>query len=91
MVRMLLLLTSLLALGAAPAPLGAIAIAAPLQPAPALARIMNDIRANHWTEAETLAAAQPDRLVARLVTYYRVLDPGAASETEIAAFMARYQ
>ncbi|BAJ81499.1 putative soluble lytic murein transglycosylase [Acidiphilium multivorum AIU301] len=90
MVRMLLLLTSLLALGAAPAPLGAVAIAAPLQPAPALARIMNDIRANHWTEAETLAAAQPDRLVARLVTYYRVLDPGAASETEIATFMARY-
>ncbi len=90
MIRMLLLLTSLLALGAAPVPLGAVAIAAPLQPDPALARIMNDIRANHWTEAETLAAAEPDRLVARLVTFYRLLDPGAANEAEIAAFMAKY-
>ncbi|HEX7389571.1 MAG TPA: lytic transglycosylase domain-containing protein [Acidiphilium sp.] len=69
----------------------ALAHAAPAAPAPepALVQIMNDIKSNDWTDAQSLALAQPDRLVAKLVTYYRLLDPGAASEVEIGTFMAR--
>lgn len=87
MVRLSLLLTSLIALSGAPAPLAAAAIAPPPRPQPELARIMNDVRTNNWAEAEQLAAARPDRLVGKLVTFYRLLAPGQANETEIDAFM----
>ncbi len=60
--------------------------AAPPPPDPALVSIMNDIRNNQWSDAQTLAAQQPDQLVGKLVTYYRLLDPGAASAAEIRAF-----
>ena len=55
---------------------------------PDLARIMNDVRSNAWIEAETLAAAQPDRLVAKLVTFYRLLAPDDATPAEISRFQA---
>ena len=53
-----------------------------------LAQIMPAVRASDWAAASLLAAQQPNRLVAKLVTYYRLLDPGAASPAEIAAFQA---
>lgn len=65
------------------------AMAAPPAPNPALVQIMNDVRSNDWTDAQSLALAQPDKLVSKLVTYFRLLDPGAASEVEIGIFMAR--
>ncbi len=61
----------------------------PSLPSPSLAQIMPAVRASDWADATLLASQQPDRLVAKLVTYYRLLDPGAASPTEIAAFQAR--
>ncbi len=63
--------------------------AAPPPVDPALAAIMDDVRANNWPEAQQLAAQQPDRLVGKLVTYFRLLDPGAASALEIGNFIAR--
>ncbi len=79
-----------IAIGAA----GGVARAAPIPlPAPnsqaALTQIMMDVRASDWADASMLAHMQRDRLVAKLVTYYRLLDPGAASAAEIAAFQAR--
>jgi soluble lytic murein transglycosylase len=50
---------------------------------------MSDVRASDWADATMLAAMQRDRLVAKLVTYYRLLDPDVASAAEIAAFQAR--
>jgi soluble lytic murein transglycosylase len=90
MTRLTTLFAMVLALANADAPLARAAIVpAPPQPDPALVQIMNDVRSNDWSDAQTLAAAQPDRLVAKLVTYFRLLDPGEASEGEISAFMAR--
>ncbi len=51
-----------------------------------LQAIMNDVRANNWAVATKLAASERDRLVSKLVTFYRLLDPGQASPAEIAAF-----
>ncbi len=51
-----------------------------------LQAIMNDVRASNWAAATKLAAGERDRLVAKLVTFYRLLDPGQASTAEIAAF-----
>lgn len=88
MTRLPILLTMLLTLGGTPAPLAHAAIVAPPLPDPALAQIMNDVRANKWADAQTLAATEPNLLVAKLVTFYRLLDPGEAGEVEIGAFMA---
>jgi soluble lytic murein transglycosylase len=63
--------------------------AAPPPADPALTVIMSDVRANNWPEAEQLAAQQPDRLVGKLVTYFRLLDPGAGSAQEIETFIVR--
>ena len=46
------------------------------------------IRADNWVQAEALVASEPDPLARKLVRYYRLLTPGAARATEIAAFMA---
>ncbi|MGC9270757.1 lytic transglycosylase domain-containing protein [Acidiphilium sp.] len=89
MSRLIVLLALLLAVSLADGRLARATDAAPLAPDPALAQIMNDVRANHWTRAQSLAAQQPDRLVAKLVTYFRLLDPGEASEVQIGIFMAR--
>lgn len=64
------------------------AFAQPPPFSPELATIMNDVRINDWSDAGRLAAQQPDRLVGKLVRYFRLLDPGAASAGEIAAFIA---
>ena len=45
------------------------------------------IRADRWDEARGVAIADPDPLVAKLVEYFRVMAPGAASFDDITAFM----
>ena len=45
------------------------------------------VRADHWAEADAAASALPDPLARKLVLYYRLLAPGAATAAEIAAFM----
>ncbi len=58
-------------------------------PVPAAAQeLMAAVRADHWAEAEAAAARLADPVAGKLVTYYRLLAPGAASVSEIAAFMA---
>jgi soluble lytic murein transglycosylase len=48
---------------------------------------MAAIRAGRWTEAEAAAAASPDRIAGKLVTYYRLLAQGMARAGEIGDFM----
>ena len=50
--------------------------------------VMAAIRADRWADAEAAAARLPDPVAAKLVTYYRLLSPGAATVGEITAFMA---
>ncbi len=50
---------------------------------------MQAVRADQWPEAAALAAAEPDPLAKKLVLYYRLLAPGAATAAEIADFMAQ--
>ena len=45
------------------------------------------IRADQWAEAQAQAAGYADPVAAKLVLYYRLLDPGVATPAEIAAFM----
>ncbi len=57
--------------------------------APAAAQdVMALVRGDRWAEAEAAAAQLPDPVARKLVTYYRLLAPNAASTAEIAAFMA---
>jgi soluble lytic murein transglycosylase len=49
---------------------------------------MPDVRADRWPEAQAAAAREADPVAAKLVTYYRLLAPGQATVSEIAAFMA---
>ncbi len=46
------------------------------------------IHAQHWPQADAAAAARPDPLAARLVTFYRLLAPRAASLAELDSFRA---
>ena len=48
-----------------------------------------DIRADHWAEAQAAAASYADPVAVKLVTYYRLLTPGAATAAEITDFMAK--
>jgi soluble lytic murein transglycosylase len=48
---------------------------------------MPDIHANRWSAAEAEAANFADPVAQKLVLYYRLLDPGAATPGEIARFM----
>ncbi|MBN9508683.1 MAG: lytic transglycosylase domain-containing protein [Alphaproteobacteria bacterium] len=50
--------------------------------------VMAAVRADRWDEAAALAAAEPDPVAGKLVTFYRLLTPGAASAAEIGRFMA---
>jgi soluble lytic murein transglycosylase len=52
-----------------------------------LANPMPDIRANRWSAAAAEAANFADPVAQKLVLYYRLLDPGAATPGEIARFM----
>src|SRR5580658_2356715 len=49
---------------------------------------MPAIHADHWADAAAVAAQYADPVAQKLVTYYRLLAPGAATEQEIAAFVA---
>jgi len=49
---------------------------------------MGAVRANRWAEAEAAIAGYADPVARKLVTYYRLQAPNAASAAEIAAFMA---
>lgn len=48
---------------------------------------MPAVRADRWSDAQSIAAANPNPLAAKLVTYYRVLTPNTARVDEIAGFM----
>jgi soluble lytic murein transglycosylase len=50
--------------------------------------VMALVRADRWAEADAAAAQFADPVARKLVTYYRLLAPNAASTAEIAAFMA---
>jgi peptidoglycan lytic transglycosylase len=47
------------------------------------------IRGDHWTDAQREAAAYADPVADKLVTYYRLLAPGAATADEITDFVAQ--
>ena len=66
-------------------PLLALLLAAPAaaQPADPIAAIRTD----RWADAQRAAADYADPVGSKLVTYYRLLAPGAATEDEIADFM----
>ena len=51
------------------------------------ADVMAHVRADRWPEAQAAASRYADPVVARMVTYFRLLAPGAATTAEIAAFM----
>src|SRR6266536_3459224 len=47
------------------------------------------IRADRWSDAQLAAAAYADPVANKLVTYFRLLAPGAATADEITDFMAQ--
>ena len=49
--------------------------------------LMAAIQAQQWADADTIAAGLIDPMAAKLARYYRLLTPGAAGATEIAAFL----
>ncbi|MDE2515908.1 MAG: lytic transglycosylase domain-containing protein [Rhodospirillales bacterium] len=49
---------------------------------------MDAVRADQWDQAAAIAATDPDPVAAKLVRFYRLLAPGAASPAEIEAFIA---
>lgn len=50
---------------------------------------MTAVRGDRWAEAGAIVERHPDPVARKLVQYYRLLSPGAASASEIAAFMAQ--
>jgi soluble lytic murein transglycosylase len=64
--------------------LGAIALARPAR----ADNPMGFVRADAWGRAAAAVADAPDPVAGKLVTFYRLLDPGAATPDQIAAFMA---
>ena len=58
-------------------------------PQPARAQdVMDAVRADRWAEAQGLAARHPDPVAAKLITWFRLQAPGAASLSEITSFIA---
>ncbi len=55
---------------------------------PATPQIMTDVKAGDFTEASALAAATGDPLMTKLVTFFRLTDPGGGTPEEIQAFIA---
>ncbi len=49
--------------------------------------LMAAIQTQRWADADTIAAGLVDPMAAKLARYYRLLTPGAAGATEIAAFL----
>jgi soluble lytic murein transglycosylase len=52
--------------------------------------ILDAMHAHDWPRAESLAAREPDPIAQKLVTFARLLTPGAASAAEIGAFLAAH-
>jgi soluble lytic murein transglycosylase len=50
--------------------------------------VLSALRTNRWAEAQAAAAGYADPVAVKLVTYFRLLTPGAASAGEIADFIA---
>ena len=50
--------------------------------------VIEALRAERWSDADTAAAALPDPVARKLALYYRLLAPGGARSAEIASFMA---
>jgi soluble lytic murein transglycosylase len=68
--------------------LSAIPAVAAAQAAPP-PQIMQDVNTRQFGQAAVLAAATGDPLVAKLVTFYRLLAPGGGTPAEIREFIAR--
>ena len=69
-------------------PLVSMAGMALAQPLPTTGRNpMPAIRVDQWAQAQADAAGYADPVAEKVVLYYRLLDPGAASPAEIATFM----
>jgi soluble lytic murein transglycosylase len=47
------------------------------------------IRADRWADAQSAASSYADPVATKLVTYFRMLSPGAATADEITEFMAQ--
>jgi soluble lytic murein transglycosylase len=58
-----------------------------VQAAELLPNPMPAIRADHWADAATVAAQYADPVAQKLVVYFRLLDPGAATAQEIEDFV----
>ena len=56
---------------------------------PASPQIMTDVNAGNFSDASTLAAATGDPLTQKLVTFFRLLDPGGGTADEIQTFIAQ--
>src|SRR5580658_885281 len=61
--------------------------AAPLAAQPAAQNPLAFVDAGQWPQAQWVAAQTGDPLAAKLIVYYRMLTPNAASAAEIAAFI----
>jgi len=61
---------------------------AALAQTPASPQIMADVKSGNFQAAEALAAATGDPLMSKLVTFFRLTDPGGGSADEINAFIA---
>ncbi len=57
-------------------------------PAPAAQDVIALVRDNRWAEAELAVAGYVDPVARKLVTYYRLMTPTAATASDIDAFMA---
>jgi soluble lytic murein transglycosylase len=69
--------------------LAVLALSAVLVPPASAQDPMAAVRSDHWSDAEAAARQYADPLALKLVTYYRLLAPGAAGTSEIADFMTR--
>ena len=56
---------------------------------PASPQIMTDVNAGNFSAATALAAATGDPLTQKLVTFFRLLDPGGGTADEIGTFIAQ--
>jgi soluble lytic murein transglycosylase len=57
-------------------------------PAAAQTPVLTALRQQNWAAAARLAAAEPDALAPKLVTFIRLLNPDQANASEIGTFMA---
>lgn len=60
-----------------------------LAPAARAQDVISALRTDRWADAAAAASQYPDPVAEKLVTYYRLIAPGAASAREITGFMAQ--